>query len=277
MSSQQLVWLITGTSSGLGRCLTLEALKRGDKLEDLKAQGADTLELDVTAPPETLEEVAKKAIQIYGRIDVLVHNAGYGELGPLEEKAPKDVYDQFNTHIFGPLNINRAFLPYMRERRAGTVVWVGSLGGWKSIPTIGLYCATKHAIRGLSEALHTETSPFGLRSICIDAGFFRSNITEGVHHVSPEARIDDYRKMVEAATVKWEAMNHRQPGDPEKFAGVIVDVVRGEGSAFGKPFPLSLPLGSDAYGTIKEVCENMTEQLGEWKDVICSTDFPKDT
>ncbi len=72
-------------------------------------------------------------------------------------------------------------------------------------------------------------------------------------------------------------MNHRQPGDPEKFAGVIVDVVRGEGSAFGKPFPLSLPLGSDAYGTIKEVCENMTEQLGEWKDVICSTDFPKDT
>ncbi|PSR83147.1 hypothetical protein PHLCEN_2v5796 [Hermanssonia centrifuga] len=133
MSSQQLVWLITGTSSGLGRCLTLAALKRGDKviatgrsqsfskLEDLKAQGADILELDVTSPPETINEVAKKAIHIYGRIDVLVNNAGYGEIGPLEEKT---------THIFGPLNINQAFLPHMRERRTGTIVWVGSICGW---------------------------------------------------------------------------------------------------------------------------------------------------
>ncbi|PSR88461.1 hypothetical protein PHLCEN_2v5141 [Hermanssonia centrifuga] len=312
--SKELVWLITGTSSGLGRCLTLAALKRGDKviatsrgrsfskLEDLKAQGANILELDVTAPPETVEEVAKKAIQIYGRIDVLVHNAARDFLvihravivftessARLRRNWPigREIedYDQFNTHIFGPLNINRAFLPYMRERRKGTVVWVGSLGGWRGIPTMGLYCATKHA------AFHHHCTKRYLRLACAAyAGSFRSNIAEGAHYDSPDARIDDYKKMAAAADASREGtlvsifvvespyliITSYEVGDPEKYAEVIVDVVRGEGCALGKPFPSSLPLGSDAHGVIEGVCKNMIEQLGKWKDVSYSTDFLKD-
>ncbi|TFY74092.1 hypothetical protein EWM64_g9920 [Hericium alpestre] len=142
---EPLVWLITGTSSGLGRLLTLEALLRGDKviatartrsvckLDELKKAGAAILELEVTAPLEELHALAKKAVAIYGRVDVLVNNAGYFHVAALEEATPQETMEQFNTNIFGGLNMCRAFLPYMRPRRTGTVVWLGSIGGWMCV------------------------------------------------------------------------------------------------------------------------------------------------
>ncbi|TFY80625.1 hypothetical protein EWM64_g3385 [Hericium alpestre] len=172
--SGQLVWLITGTSSGLGHLLTLEALKRGDKviatsrarsihkLDNLKHQGADVLELEVTAPLEELHEVAKQAIAIYGRVDVLVNNAGYYCPGALEETT---------TNVFGGLNIIRAFLPYMRARKTGTVVWLGSIAGWISLANAGLYNASKAATRSLSMVLDAELVPIGLRSMVFEFGF----------------------------------------------------------------------------------------------------------
>ncbi|KAF5340171.1 hypothetical protein D9758_014998 [Tetrapyrgos nigripes] len=192
-SQQQLVWVITGTSSGLGHDLTLAALARGDKviatararsigtLDDLNAKGADTLELDVTAPLDTLKEVAKKAVEIHGRVDVVVNSAGYILAGALEENTRRlpsfgaiihfisiptrryrNVY--YSTNVFGALNVTRAFLPYMRQRKTGTIVWMGSLTGWISGPAAGLYCTTKYALRGISGTLHEEISPLGLRS-----------------------------------------------------------------------------------------------------------------
>ncbi|KAK7459579.1 hypothetical protein VKT23_009561 [Stygiomarasmius scandens] len=141
--SSQLVWLITGTSTGIGRDLTLLALKRGDKviatargrslskLEELKAQGADTLELDVGWPLERLQQLAKDAVAIHGRVDVLVNNAGYFLVGALEENSAEETLQQFNTNVFGALNVTRAFLPHMRERKYGTIVWAGSIVGWQ--------------------------------------------------------------------------------------------------------------------------------------------------
>ncbi|ESK85511.1 retinol dehydrogenase 8 [Moniliophthora roreri MCA 2997] len=287
MSSSQLVWLITGTSTGLGRDLTLAALRRGDKviataraksisqLNDLKAMGADTLELDVTAPLGKLQEVAKKAVAIHGRVDVVVNNAGYLQAGPLEETTPEETYDQFNTNVFGALNVSRAFLPYLRERKTGTIVFIGSLAGWRSIPHTGLYVASKWALRGISETLHDEIAPLGLRSVCIDPGAFRTPFLVPGHRKPYIPRIADYASMVEQREAALEALDGTQAGDPRRGVEVILDVVRGEGLVKDMPFQKSVQLGSDCYTVAKGECENALKRLEEWKKVTFSTDFPK--
>ncbi|KAL0574492.1 hypothetical protein V5O48_007467 [Marasmius crinis-equi] len=284
----QLVWLITGTSTGLGRDLAVAALNRGDKviatarsrsiaqIDDLKAKGAATLELDVTAPLEQLQEAAKKAISFYGKVDVVVNNAGYILVGAIEENTPEETYEQFNTNVFGALNVSRAFLPYMRERKTGTIIFCGSVGGWRAVPNAGLYAGTKWALRGLSDTLHTEISPLGLRSICVDFGYFRTSFLSGSHRQPRVTRIVDYEDMKEKAETALKAYNGQQPGDPQKGVEVILDVVRGEGAAEGKTFPRSIQLGSDCYGLAKQHCEEALLNLEEWKDTSYSTDFPKD-
>ncbi|KAF8644319.1 hypothetical protein AX16_008527 [Volvariella volvacea WC 439] len=285
MSSTQLVWLITGTSTGLGRVLTLAALKRGDKviatgrgrsldkLDDLKAQGADVLELDVTSPLETLHETAKKAVAIHGRVDVVVNNAGYILFGSIEENTPEETLDQFNTNFFGALNVTRAFLPYMRERRSGTVVFIGSLGGWVSAPLMGLYATSKFAIRGVNQTLHDEISPFGLRSLCVDFGFMRTSFLTPGHRAPLVTRIEDYREMAEKTDAALQAYNGNQPGDPEKSVKIIIDVVHGTGVAEGKEWPVSLQVGSDSYGIVKNECEKALKRIEDWKEVSLSNDF----
>ncbi|KAK7051566.1 hypothetical protein VNI00_004545 [Paramarasmius palmivorus] len=283
--SKQLVWIITGTSTGLGRELTLAALERGDKviatarnrslsqLEDLKEKGADILELDVTAPLNDLKAIAQEAVAIHGRIDVVVNNAGYILVGAIEENTPEETYNQFNTNVFGALNVTRAFLPHMRERRTGTIVWMGSLGGWTSSATAGLYCTTKWALRGISSTLHEEISPLGLRSTCIDFGYFRTSFLSSGHRAAYEPRIADYKEITTQAEDALQAYNSKQPGDPRRGVQVVVDVVRGEGLAQGKPFPTSLQLGSDCYSVAKEECEKALQVLETWKEVSQSTDF----
>ncbi|THU83710.1 NAD(P)-binding protein [Dendrothele bispora CBS 962.96] len=282
--SPQLVWLITGTSSGFGRELTLAALERGDKviatargrsiqkLEDLKAKGADILELDVTAPLNKLKEVANQAVNIHGRVDVVVNNAGYVCIGMLEENTPEETLDQFNTNVFGGLNVARAFLPYMRQRKSGTFVWLGSLAGWASVPIGSLYAGTKAALRRISESLHEEVKPLGLRSTCIDPGYFRTSFLNDGHRTDYQPRIQDYAKMAKETNDALAAINNKQPGDPIKGVQVIVDIVRGEGVAKDKPFPKSLQLGSDCYGVARASMEESMKTLELWKDVICSTD-----
>ncbi|TFK37144.1 hypothetical protein BDQ12DRAFT_653014 [Crucibulum laeve] len=283
--SSQLVWLITGTSSGLGRDLTLAALKRGDKviatgrgrsiskLDDLKTKGADTLELDVTAPLETLKEAAKKAVAIHGRIDVVVNNAGYILVGAIEESTPEETLEQFNTNVFGALNVTRAFLPYMRERKTGTVVFIGSLVGWREVPYAGLYATTKYALRGISESLDAEISPLGLRSICIDFGYFRTSFLSADQRSPPVARIPDYRPTLDKTEAALQAYNGKQPGNPLKGVEVILDVVRGEGAAAGKSFPRGLALGTDCYNVVKVESDKTLARIEEWKEVSFSTDF----
>ncbi|KAH8093857.1 hypothetical protein BXZ70DRAFT_948182 [Cristinia sonorae] len=284
----QLVWLITGTSSGFGRDLTLAALRRGDKviatarprsidqLSDLKNQGADVLELDVTDPLEKLHQVAKAAVKIHGRVDVVVNNAGYIQNGFLEEASAEETLNQFNTNVFGALNVARAFLPYMRERKTGTIVWLGSIAGWRGSPNGGLYQASKHAVRALSESLRLEIEPLGLRSICIEPGFFRTNFLKpGNRTTGVSEGFEDYRERKKEAAAALDAMNGKQIGDPKKAAEVMIDIVKSEGVAAGRPPPTFVGLGSDAYTIIKEACTSTLERLEDWKDVITSTDLPK--
>ncbi|KAJ3568861.1 hypothetical protein NP233_g5433 [Leucocoprinus birnbaumii] len=273
------------TSSGFGRELTLSALNRGDKviattrarslsqLDHLKARGAEVLELDVTAPVEKVNEIATKAIGIYGRIDVLVNNAGSLLVGAIEENTGEETLDQFNANLFGSLALTRGILPHMRERKSGTIVFFGSVGGWISIPNAGIYVATKFAARGLVSTLHDEIAPLGLRAVCIEPGYFRTRLFAPENKQAWESRIADYKPLAEQMESMIQMADGHQPGDPHKAAEIIVDLVRGEGVAQGKAWPKSLALGPDCYGMIKEELRKASESLEEWKEVTSSTDF----
>ncbi|KAF8325039.1 hypothetical protein F5887DRAFT_1065473 [Amanita rubescens] len=272
-----LVWVITGTSTGLGRELALAALKRGDKviatararsfekIGELKEKGADVLELDVTAPLEELKIVAKRAVDIHGRVDVVVNNAGYLIVGTVEECTPQETLDQFNTNVFGCLNVTRAFLPYMRARRKGAIVFMGSVGGWIGSPASGLYC--------INRSLHAEISPLGLRSICFNLGGFRTPFLTPDHYTPYESRIVDYVETATQADESFKAISDNQPGDPTKCVEVIIDIVRGEGVARGKGRPIEVELGSDVYSVVKKECENTLQKLSEWEEASLSTDI----
>jgi len=285
--SSQLVWIITGTSSGFGRDLVVAALERGDKviatargrsvskLAELKDLGADVLELDVTAPLDKLQEIAKQAYDIHGKIDVVVNNAGYIHVGALEEVTPEETFAQFNTNVFGGLNVARAFLPYMRARKSGTVVWFGSVGGWRELAGGGLYSATKYCVRGISETLDVEISPLGLRSIVVEPGYFRTDFLTADNRVPYTPRIADYPEITRRAHEGLEAHNGKQLGDPKKGVEVIIDIVKGEGAAKGRTVPPVLQLGSDCYTLVTGACNKTLQNLEEWKDVIVSTDFEK--
>ncbi|KAI0309241.1 NAD-P-binding protein [Amylostereum chailletii] len=290
--TSQLVWLITGTSqvstasleaSGFGRELVLEVLKRGDKviattrgssvhkLGDLKAAGAYTLELDVTAPLDDLRDTAKKAVEVYGRVDVLVNNAGYGMHGALEEITPEKTLEQFNGNLFGPLNVTRAILPYMRAAKSGTILWNGSMSAWIPFVGAGLYAATKAAMHSISSTLNAEISPLGLRSIVIEPGHFRTSIIRNGKGGGDE-HIDDYSVVLAPTQKAYEEFDGKQPGDTKKGATAFVDIVRGEGVAAGKGLPPVLPLGSDAVEYTKHECEEMLRRIEEWKEVCLSTE-----
>ncbi|KAK0224167.1 hypothetical protein IW262DRAFT_1493014 [Armillaria fumosa] len=263
----------------------LAALKRGEKviatararslhlLADLKEKGAETLELDVTAPLDDLKKVADKAVAIYGRVDVLVNNAGYLLIGALEESTPEETFNQFNTNVFGALNVTRAFLPHMRARRTGTFIWTGSVVGWVASPSAGLYSTTKWALRGISETLHAEVSPLGLRSICLHFGYFRTAFLSPDHRKPYVPKIDDYREITEKVESGLHVSNGTQLGNPEKGAQVMLDVVRGEGIAQGKEFPTSLLMGSDTYAVVQDKIQGYLKLQTEWESVSKSTDF----
>jgi len=282
--SRPLVWLVTGTSSGFGKELSIALLERGDKviatarsrslakLSELKERGASILELDVTAPLDNLHDVAKKAIAIHGRLDVLVNNAGYIAFGALEENTPEETLGQFNTNVFGGLNVARAFLPYMRERKTGTVVWIGSVGGYRGGAAIGLYIATKYAVRGISESLHQEISPLGLRSIIFEPGYFRTEFLTDDNRAPWISRISDYEPITTKVQQGLVAYNGNQPGDPKKGVQVMIDVVKGEGVAANKPFVPVVLLGSDCYRIVRDILEKNVERMDDWKEISGSTD-----
>jgi NADP-dependent 3-hydroxy acid dehydrogenase YdfG len=157
--SKPLTWFITGTSSGFGELFVKQILARGDrviatarnlsKIQHLKEAGASILELDVTAPQSVLDAKAKEAIAIYGGIDVLINNAGYMALGTLEDVAHEKWVEQYNTNVFGAINVTKAFMPHFREKKTGIVVFVGSVVGWYGDAVIGPYSSSKFALQGL--------------------------------------------------------------------------------------------------------------------------------
>ncbi|KAF8316509.1 short-chain oxidoreductase [Cantharellus anzutake] len=289
MSSESLVWFITGTSSGFGHDLTLAALQHGDKviatarqlsaIEGLKEAGASVLELDVASPLEEVKYVAEAAHSIYGRIDVVVNNAGYAILGALEERTPEETLEQFNVNVLGGLNVARAFLPYQRKAKTGTIVWIGSMVGWFGALGFALYSGTKHAIRAIAETLHEEISPLGLRLIVLEPGMFRTaGMNPGKPTVEYVNRVEDYKTILEPWVTRYKAAYNNQPGDPKKFVKLLIDYVKLEGpfskeQRGDKEVPISFPVGPDAYVSVTKRLSEQLKMMEDWKDVIRSTNF----
>ncbi|KAG1856329.1 hypothetical protein DFJ58DRAFT_784537 [Suillus subalutaceus] len=279
MSDPQ-VWLITGTSSGFGRRLVSIVLERGDrvvatarslqKIQDFpQSPNLHLLELDVTSGITVIKERVDEAAKVWGRIDVLVNNAGIGLLGLLEECGVDMMTRQFRTNVFGVLDVTNAVLPYMRERKSGTLVIIGSRSAWRpEITGLGAYASSKAAVQVMGETLAVELAPFNIRVLIVEPGAFR---TENIYSNKFDTwtnPIPDYDETRAETAVRYGAIPGRQPGDPMKAMKFVVDVVRGEGVAAGREWPLYLALGEDAERDIRNKCMVMLKHLDEWQDVI---------
>ncbi|KAJ5465164.1 uncharacterized protein N7458_000850 [Penicillium daleae] len=277
------IWLITGTSSGFGSELVKEVISRGDKviatarnverISHMKDIGAATLQLDVTASQEVLNRKAEEAISIYGKIDIVVNNAGYTQFGIFEENSHDQWFTQFNTNVFGALNTTRAFLPHMRSNKAGVVVFIGSMVAWDGLPALGAYCASKAAIHYAAESLSKEVEPIGIKTLLVEPGAFRTELLNQAPSSRSISKLEDYRTISEAVAKNFDDFNGNQPGDTVKGVQRIVDVVKGENEASGKPWPALLPLGSDAVSTIRNKCEQTLRDLEVWEAFAKSTDI----
>ncbi|KAF2657263.1 NAD(P)-binding protein [Lophiostoma macrostomum CBS 122681] len=283
MSTQTPVWFITAASSGFGKHLTLEALKRGHKviatarnpakIADLKEAGADTVALDVTAPLPDIEKVAKEANDKYGYITHLVNAAGYILVGAVEETSPKEDYDTFNTNVFGMLNVSKAFLPYLRATPGEkTISNFGSIGSWAGGPGLALYNGTKWAVSGLSEAMREELAPFNIKVTAVEPGYFRTGFLNAGAQISSEKRIKEYDEsivgQIRDVLVKTD---NNQPGDVVKGSKVLVDILTHSGAAEGKEVPQRIALGSDSPPYIRAKLERTEALLKEWDGITTDT------
>ncbi|KZP16092.1 NAD(P)-binding protein [Athelia psychrophila] len=279
------VWFITGASSGFGLRLTESALARGDfviatartlsKLNAALQQSSVRLhrmQLDVTDGEDVLEAKLEEAAQVWGRIDVCVNNAGNGIAGLIEECGSKKLKDQFRTNVFGLLDVTTAVLPQMRKQRSGTIVMFSSRTMWKpEVPGANLYAQSKASVNALGETLAVEVAQFGIKVLIVLPGAFRTNISNG--QVYQGNKIPDYDRMRNGIEAMGGRIRGNQPGDPAKAVEIVVDVVRGEGVAQGKEWPLYLPLGPDAETAFRGKSQTITKIVDEWGDVIRSTNF----
>jgi NAD(P)-dependent dehydrogenase (short-subunit alcohol dehydrogenase family) len=275
------VWMITGAARGIGARIAEAALAQGDAVVATSRDAASVqkrfpagdalqaLPLDVTDETQAAAAV-QAALARFGRIDVLVNNAGYGLLGAVEEATADEVRRLYDTNVFGLLNVTRAVLPSMRERRGGRVVNISSLGGYQSGPGFGVYCSTKFAVEGLSEALHAELAPLGIHVTVVEPGYFRTDFLDGNSLAVSPRILGDYAAtagQVRSAAVQ---INHNQPGDPLRLAQAVAMLVNSS-----EP-PLRLPLGTDTLRTIADKHAFVNNELKEWRALSASTDFPKE-
>jgi NAD(P)-dependent dehydrogenase (short-subunit alcohol dehydrogenase family) len=266
------VWLITGASSGLGRALAAAVLERGERvvatarnrdsiaaLEQGHQERAIVASLDVTDAEQARAAFAA-AIAAFGRVDVVVNNAGYGLFGALEELADDELRRQFETNVFGVLNVTRAALPHLRAQRGGHIVQISSLEGIAPmLAGESAYAATKFAVEGLSEALAKEVGHLGVRVTIVEPGPVRTDFAAGAVAGAPHS--DDYDPSVGDALRLFEQLAGNQPNDPVRVAAAIVEAVDAD-----EP-PLRLALGTEAVEAIRDKLDAQRRELDAWAAV----------
>jgi len=278
-SSEKKVWLITGCSKGLGYSLAETAIQQGyrvavtardaktlDGLIKLAPQRVEALTLDVNCDAQVKDAVAK-TIARFGRIDVLVNNAGYGLAGAVEEVSDAEAREQMETNVFAVLKLTRAVLPYMRAQKSGHILNISSAAGFVATPGLGIYNASKFALEGFSEALAQEAAHLGIKVTLIEPGPFRTDWA-GPSLITPKNKISDYASTAHKTIQTLNGYSGKQAGDPHKAALAMIQVVESE-----KP-PLRLPLGEMALGRIRQKLSAMTAELDVWECVSLDTSFP---
>lgn len=283
------VWLVTGSSSGLGLSLTLLLLRLGHRViatsrdpsktpelvDQVTSLGGHWLPLDVTNPASEISQVVDKASAIYGQIDVLVNCAAYAQLGAFEAISEAEVRAQMETNYFGPLKLTKALLPAMRIRGSGNIVQISSTAGIEAKPSRSAYCASKYALEAMSESLHHELKPLGIRVLLVELGAFRT--TFAANCVLPASDMpNEYhgtitQQIMDAVTKGLAAGN--APGDVEKASRAIVDVVMKEGQGKKIEDFIRLPLGKDNAERWKVKIEELTRTLEGTKEIWSNTDY----
>jgi len=271
-------WFITGASRGFGALIAEQALRAGDaviatgrKPQDITDRLGDhpnllAVRLDVTSEEEARQAVAE-GIKRFGQIDVIVNNAGFGVLGAVEETSAKETERLFATNVFGVLNVTRAVLPHLRRQRSGHIINISSVGGYQSFIGWGVYCSTKFAVEGISEALHQELAPLGIRVTVVEPGFFRTDFLDEQSLIKTALELSDYDETVSKMRQFAEGANHAQPGDPLKFAEAMLTLVNAPNP------PQRLTMGSDTVAIVGEKNRFVNAELAEWKELSISTDF----
>lgn len=269
------IWFITGSSRGLGRNLTEAVLNSGDKvaatardinqLVDLKEKYNDQilpLALDVNNYDQ-IHDAVNKAVTHFGRIDVLVNNAGFGIIGAAEAYTQEQVRSQLETNLFAPIEVTRAVLPIMRKQKSGRILQISSVGGRVGNPGLTMYQAAKFGLGGFTEALAKEVAPLGIFVTSVEPGGFRTDWAGASMTYAEE--IEGY-EMVKQRSDFFKGGNFVPVGDPEKAAKVMVDLV-----SHPNP-PMHLVLGSEAIAILKNADEARTEEMEKWMNVSLSTD-----
>ena len=270
------VWFITGSSRGLGRSLTTAVLAKGDlvaatarnpaQLNDLVAQYGDNIfpvQLDVTDYKQVYKAV-EDTIARFGRIDVLVNNAGFGILGAAEAFTDEQVRSQFETNLYAPVEITRAVLPYMRKQRSGRILQVSSIGGRITSIGLSIYQSAKWGLSGFSEALAKEVAPLGIKVTSVEPGGFRTDW--GGDSMSYAPQVEGYESTVDSRSEIFKNNKFIPKGNPGKAAKVLVEL-----ADHPEP-PVHLVLGSDATSLLKQADAIRREELEKWLSVSESTD-----
>jgi NAD(P)-dependent dehydrogenase (short-subunit alcohol dehydrogenase family) len=272
------IWFITGASRGFGALIARQALDAGDAVvatarnpqAAIAAIGEHpnllALALDVTDEAQA-HAAAAAAVKRFGRIDILVNNAGFGLLGAVEEATAQEIEALYRTNVFGLLAVTRAVLPHMRERRSGHIFNLSSVGGYRSGPGFGIYCSTKFAVEGLSEALAGELAPLGITVTIVEPGYFRTDFLDARSLTVSPHRIADYDATSGATRARAAEVSHRQPGDPAKLAGALIKMVE-----MGN-LPLRMPFGSDTIAAIADKNAFVAAENARLHDLAVSTDF----
>jgi NAD(P)-dependent dehydrogenase (short-subunit alcohol dehydrogenase family) len=274
------VWFITGASTGFGRLLAEEVLKKGDrvvatarqldKVEDFEKRYPETakaLALDVTDAAE-VESAVTQALATFGRMDVLVNNAGYGLAGAIEEVSEAEFMPMFETNVFGLLRVTRAFLPHLRKQRSGHILNLSSIGGLIGGAGMGFYNATKFAVEGLSEALAAELAPLGIHVTVIEPGPFRTDFL-GRSGVIAEKRIAEYDQSAGNMRRYFSENDGKQKGDPLRAVQAMIEVVESPNP------PLHLLLGASALERMRGKLSKWQEEIAAWELVTLGADFPE--
>jgi NAD(P)-dependent dehydrogenase (short-subunit alcohol dehydrogenase family) len=279
-NSGPLVWFVTGTSQGFGQEIVRVALSRGDyvtatsrnpkKVAEMFESTSDRLlaiSLDLRDDQQIKGAVAAAAKR-FGRIDVIVNNAGHGLLGAIEEAQDVEIASVFETNVFGLLRVTRAALPFLREQRSGHVVNLSSIGGLVGLPGWGIYNATKFAVEGISEALAAELAPLGIGVTAVEPGPFRTDFLGG-SLATAAGTIPDYDQTAGSTRIYRDSNNGVQAGDPRRAAEAIVNAV------VTKTAPLHLLLGKVAYDRATKKLEALRDGFETWRDITLSTDYAK--
>ena len=272
------VWFITGAGRGMGIDMAKAALDAGhkvvatgrntSKVAQAIGESADllVLKLDVTNPTDA-ESSVKAAVDRFGRIDVLVNNAGNFYAGFFEEISPEDFRAQVETNLFGPVNVTRAVLPVMRRQRSGLIVQISSTAGISGQEFVSAYAASKFGVEGWIESLNPEVAPFGIRTMLVEPGFFRTELLTEESTNYPDPSIDDYAEKTRQTVTAWKGMNGLQGGDPAKLAKALVQLASQD-----EP-PLRWAAGADAVGTFEQKARDLLAQADAYRELSSSLGF----